>query len=121
MIDCAEPSPQRKTQSIVGRTAQFVESYDSIQGEACVESEEDNPCELDGSSAYAGSIKECKIACWQAAGADTCHGFTFDSAEEKCTFHTDVADRKRKRKSDLSCYFKKTTYEFNWPVADAPH
>jgi len=114
MIDCASPSPRKQQKMIEGRIVQMVDSYDSFDGEACGDAEDADLADLDGSPKLAGTLQECKVACWQAKGADVCRGFTYDKVQSKCTFHTDVSDQKRIKNWRVSCHFKKLGYEFDW-------
>lgn len=114
MVNCTSPSGAEEEQIFAGKLAQMVASYDSHQGEACGESDEQDLCVLNGSPKLIATLEECQTACWEADGADVCRGFTYDKVQSKCTFHTDVSDSKRKTNSDLTCYFKKFDHEFDW-------
>lgn len=105
MIDCQPKSPEDEAADKSEEEANLKNQYGSWEGESCGW-DPDNKAELDGSSKLSGSVDECKLACWNSEGADTCHGFTYDTTLSLCTFHVDVAAGERKKKNDLSCYYK---------------
>merc|ERR1719263_1932285 len=98
MVDCAKKSKLKSKAVEVGRMAQIKDSYSSFQGEACTKSEQTDLVKLEGlapgstlsklglgkSSIMIGRLEDCQAACWDASGADTCIGFTFDKAQSKC-------------------------------------
>jgi len=108
MIDCAAPSMGERLKDLAEGAAATSKSYGKFDSQTCGDAK-DNLAELNGSAKLSGTVEQCKTACWEAKGADTCHGFSYDSVKSQCTFHTDVlAEGERKQKSGYACYWKKT-------------
>jgi len=104
MIDCEAASDKEVEADVEEDQNKLLTSY-SMFDTSCASSD-DNLCEVNGSARLAGSIDECKVACWEGKGSETCHGFTYDDVKEECTFHQDVV-ASGMHKSGQSCYFKK--------------
>jgi hypothetical protein len=110
MLDCGTQSEEEETAEKSVAQSNLLKQFASWDGESCGQ-DSDNKAKLDGSSHLSGSVDECKLACWNARGADECHGFTYDSMLSRCTFHIDVVAGERKKKSTFSCYYKMIAFK----------
>jgi len=110
MIDCDPPSPEEQQNEDAKRQANLINTYQVKEGRSCGHSA-DNSVKLDGSPVMAGSAQTCAAACWEARGAEECHGFTYDEIMDKCSFLSDVMDGEVTVKKSLKCYFKKIGFE----------
>lgn len=105
MYDCTEDSAEQKAAVAQEATNKLLDSFGAFTGQTCGQGE-DSKAEVDGAENKIGSVDDCKLACWNAPGAETCHGFTYDEDSEKCTFHQDVLDGDVVFKPRTQCYFK---------------
>lgn len=79
--------------------------YDIFEGETCSDG---SPVEVGGQKKMQGSVEDCKRACWHGStGSENCHGFTYQSRIETCSFYVDVLDGEVTKARDATCYFKK--------------
>lgn len=105
MYDCTVDSAEEKKAAQKEKTDELLNSFGAFTEQTCGQADE-SKTEVDGAESKVGSIDDCKLACWQAKGAETCHGFTYDEDSEKCTFHQDILDGDVVYKPRTTCYFK---------------
>lgn len=107
MIDCTPATAAEKTAEAAEDKKALISSYGEREGQTCG-TDAKNVLQLDNKGFLAGSVDTCKVACWEGKGAENCHGFTYDSTMQKCTFHYDVNSGTVTSKADKACYFKVT-------------
>lgn len=105
MYDCTNATKEEIEAEEKEKKEALLSSYGSLNGETCGQAE-NNILQLDGKGYLSGSVDTCKLACWQAPGAQECHGFTYDALMSKCTFHYDVSAGTVTENDKASCYFK---------------
>lgn len=105
MFDCTAATPQEIAKEKEEQKQALLTSYGSFSGESCGQGK-GNTLQLDNKGYISGTLDTCKIACWEAKGAESCHGFTYDSILSKCTFHLDVTDGPVDKIGHNACYFK---------------
>merc|ERR1719502_1335412 len=107
MIDCIPDTPKEAASKAAAEKQKLVRSFGVFKDEACGESK-GNSAKLNGATEMSGTVEECKLACWNARGAENCHGFTYNALTQVCKFVSDAQDGKVRRKPGLACYWKKT-------------
>jgi hypothetical protein len=105
MIDCTPDTQSEKDAKRAEQKEALISSYGSFEGQTCGQ-EEKNVVNLNDKGFLSGSVETCKLACWEAKGAEECHGFTYESLTQKCTFHIDVTAGDVKKDPKTECYFK---------------
>lgn len=105
MYDCTEDTPAEKKATTKEEKDELLNSFGAFTEQTCGQAAA-SKTKVGGSETKVGSLDQCKLACWQAAGAETCHGFTYEEDSEKCTFHQDVLDGDVVYKPRTACYFK---------------
>lgn len=105
MIDCTKATKEEIAQEKAEKTKALLSSYGSFSDETCGQ-DKDNVVKLDNKGFISGKVDTCKLACWNAKGADVCHGFTYDEITSKCTFHYDVTAGPVTKNPKAACYFK---------------
>jgi len=105
MIDCTPDTQSEKDAKRAEQKEALISSYGSFEGQTCGQ-EAKNVVELNDKGSLSGSVETCKLACWEAKGAESCHGFTYESLTQKCTFHIDVTAGDVKKDPKTECYFK---------------
>lgn len=108
MMNCGSNNPQHLQSE---RSQKLASLYGSMKGQSCGQSR-NNVAELNGSTKMNGTPDECKLACWDAKGADRCNGFTYNSIVGRCTFFKDVLNGKTTKAETLTCYFKETGFPY---------
>jgi len=103
MFDCTPPTLEERKATAAAAEAKVLGAYASFTAQTCGKSE-GNLLKISGSPTFVGSVDECKKQCY---GALECHGFTYESAVSKCTFHSDVLDGKVEKKKKTDCFYKK--------------
>jgi len=105
MFDCTEATEEERAAETASQNAELISSYGSFTEQTCGGAE-DNNAEVNREETLIGSVDDCKLACWQGSGAETCHGFTYDEDQTRCSFHKDVLDGPVEQKVRTTCYFK---------------
>lgn len=105
MFDCTEATDQERAEELASKNAELISSYGSFTEQTCGGAEGNN-AEINRADTLIGSVDDCKLACWQGTGAETCHGFTYDEDQTRCSFHKDVLDGPVQTKVRTTCYFK---------------
>jgi hypothetical protein len=103
MFDCTPPTPEEIAATKAEKEAETLNSYAAFKRQTCGQSE-GNTLKIAGSPTFVGSVDDCKKKCY---GSLECHGFTYESAVTKCSFHSDVLDGKVKKNKKIDCYYKK--------------
>jgi len=103
MFDCTPPTPEEVAASKAEAEAKVLNAYAAFKRQSCGKSE-GNGLSVNGSPTLVGSVEECKHACYDSL---ECHGFTYETAVTKCTFHNDVLDGSVKKNKKIDCFYKK--------------
>lgn len=103
MFDCTPPTPEEKKAAKAEADAEVLNAYSAFKRQSCGQSD-GNTLKIAGSPTFVGSVDECKFKCY---GALECHGFTYETATTKCSFHSDVLDGKVKKNKKIDCFYKK--------------
>jgi len=113
MFDCTAATAEEKAADAKKQKQALLTSYGAFNGETCGGATDDKnmakitaPGKTVNSPSLSASLDECKIACWEGKGAESCHGFTYDSVMTKCTFHYDATGGEVKKEQGKDCYFK---------------
>jgi len=59
-----------------------------------------------GATTAVASVEDCKGLCRSGAGAHECHGFTYELAASKCTFHRNVFAGDVRADAQATCFWK---------------
>lgn len=105
MFDCTEATEEERAAETASQNAELISSYGSFTEQTCGGAEGNN-AEVNREETLIGSVEDCKLACWQGSGAETCHGFTYEEDSTRCSFHKDVLDGAVETKVRTTCYFK---------------
>jgi len=103
MFDCTPPTKEEKAAAAAEAEAKVMNAYAAFKRQSCGNSK-GNTLNIAGSPTKVGSVEECKHACYESL---ECHGFTYDTAVTKCTFHNDVLDGEVKKNKKIDCFYKK--------------
>lgn len=105
MVDCTPATQKEIAADKEAKRKDLIKSYGSFERQTCGQGAK-NQLQLDGAGFKSGSVDTCKVACWEGKGAENCHGFTYESVTQKCTFHYDVTAGDVKKDKAATCYFK---------------
>merc|ERR1719421_931625 len=106
MFDCTPPTTAEKAAAAAEAKKKTLSSYATFKDQTCAQNDK-NKLKVDGAFTKVGSVDDCKIACMKGGNSMQCHGFTYEKAGTKCTFHYDVLDGKVTKGTGKECYFKK--------------
>jgi len=106
IFDCHEPTPAELSARADAKRREVLGAYASFGAQTCGQ-EKGNAIAIDRQSTRAGSVDECKLACWYGPGSLQCAGFTYERSKATCTFHADVTAGKPVLSEDAMCYFKR--------------
>jgi len=103
MFDCTPPTAEEKATAAREAKASVMNAYAAFKRQTCGKSKE-NTVKINGSPTLVGSVEDCKNACYKSL---ECHGFTYEAAVTKCSFHPDVLDGKVTKNKKIDCFYKK--------------
>jgi len=107
MIDCIKPSSEALKEDAKARIARVRALYSVRKSHSCGRAK-GNDVDVDGGKVMVAAPQQCKEVCLAGNGAGKCHGFTYDAAQKKCTFHLDAYWGPTTKDPYFSCYFKKS-------------